>query len=187
MRRVLKAAADRLAILWQEKKNMYTTTLNDQPLTIDFIAGRPTLNGEPFVWDMVKLSDRTFHILYQNQSYTAELLDLNAAEKTVQLKMNGHVHQIQLKDRFDLLLEKMGMSSAASTKVNDLKAPMPGLIVGINVQPGDVVSKGDNLLVLEAMKMENMLKAAGDGTIKTIRIAKGDRVEKGQVLVEFAQ
>ncbi len=165
---------------------MYTTTLNNQSATIDFVADQPMLNGEPFVWDLVKLSDRTFHILHQNRSYTAELLDLNTAEKTVQLKINGHVHQIQLKDRFDLLLEKMGISSAASAKVNDLKAPMPGLIVGINVQPGDVVSKGDNLLVLEAMKMENMLKAVGSGTIKTIRIAKGDRVEKGQVLVEFA-
>lgn len=165
---------------------MYTTTLNNQPFTIDFTAGDPTLNGEAFAWDLVKLSDRMFHILYQNRSYTAELLDLNAAEKTVQLKINGHIHQIQLKDRFDWLLEKMGMSSAASAKVNDLKAPMPGLIVGINVQPGDEVSKGDNLLVLEAMKMENMLKAAGNGTIKAIRIVKGDRVEKGQVLVEFA-
>ena len=164
---------------------MYTTILNNQPFTIDFVAGNPTLNGEPFVWDLVKLSDRTVHILYQNRSYTAELLDLNAAEKTVQLKINGHIHQIQLKDRFDLLLEKMGMSSAASAKVNDLKAPMPGLIVGINAQPGDTVSKGDNILVLEAMKMENMLKATGSGTIKTIRVAKGDRVEKGQVLVEF--
>ena len=164
---------------------MYTTTLNNQPVTIDFVAGEPTLNGEPFAWDIVKVSERTFHILYQNRSYTAELLELNAAEKTVQLKINGHVHQIQLKDRFDLLLEKMGMSSAASAKVNDLKAPMPGLIVGIHVQPGDTVNKGDNLLVLEAMKMENMLKAVGSGTIKAIRITKGDRVEKGQVLVEF--
>ena len=165
---------------------MYTTTLNDQAFTIDFTPTGPTLNGEPFGWDLVKLTDRTFHVLHQNRSYTAELLELNAAEKTVRLKINGHIHQVQLKDRFDLLLEKMGMSTAASAKVNDLKAPMPGLIVGINVQPGDVVNKGDSLLVLEAMKMENMLKATSDVTIKTIRITKGDRVEKGQVLVEFA-
>lgn len=165
---------------------MYTATLNDQLYTINFIPDGPTLNDEPFVWDLVKLSERTFHILHENHSFTAEVLELNAVEKTVSLKINGHIHQIQLKDRFDLLLEKMGMSNVAGAKVNDLKAPMPGLIVGVNVQPGDVVSKGDSLLILEAMKMENILKAAGDGTIKTIRIAKGDRVEKGQVLVEFA-
>lgn len=168
---------------------MYTATLIDTklaPFSIDFLADGQTINGEPFVWDLVKLSDRTFHILHQNRSYTAEVMELNATEKTVNLKINGHIHQVKLKDRFDLLLEKMGMSTLASTKINELKAPMPGLIVGISVQPGDVVSKGDSLLILEAMKMENMLKAPGDATIKTIRVGKGDRVEKGQVLVEFA-
>ncbi|SFC83281.1 biotin/lipoyl-containing protein [Spirosoma endophyticum] len=165
---------------------MYTASLNNQSLTIDFAPDGPTLNGEPFVWDLAKLSDRTFHIIHQNRSYNAEVLDLNAAEKTVSLKINGHTHQVQLKDRFDLLLEKMGMNNVASAKVNNLKAPMPGLIVGIPVQVGDVVAKGDSMLILEAMKMENLLKASGDGTVKTIHIAKGDRVEKGQVLIEFA-
>ncbi|QHV97741.1 acetyl-CoA carboxylase biotin carboxyl carrier protein subunit [Spirosoma endbachense] len=164
---------------------MYQTTLNNQNVTIDFTAAGPKLNGEPFVWDLVKLSDRTFHILHQNRSYAAEILDLNPTDKTVRLKINGHIYPVQLKDRFDLLLEKMGMASAAATKVNDLKAPMPGLIVGVNVQPGDTVNKGDSLLILEAMKMENILKATGEGVIKTIRTNKGDRVEKGQVLIEF--
>jgi biotin carboxyl carrier protein len=164
---------------------MYQTTLNSAPATIDFGPDGPLLNGAPFAWDLVKLTDRTYHILYQNQSYSAEVLDLNAAEKTISLRINGQIHQIQLKDRFDLLLEKMGMSDAAATKVNNLKAPMPGLIVGINVAPGDVVSKGDSLLILEAMKMENNLKAPGDGTVKAIRANKGDRVEKGQILIEF--
>lgn len=165
---------------------MYQITLNNEPVQIDFSPTGPTLNGTPFDWDIVKLSDRSFHILYQNRSYTAEVLDLNAAEKTVSLKINGHIHQLQLKDRFDLLLEKMGISNAASTKVNELKAPMPGLIVGVSIQPGDGVSKGDSLLILEAMKMENVLKSPGDATIKAIRVGKGDRVEKGQVLVEFS-
>jgi biotin carboxyl carrier protein len=114
------------------------------------------------------------------------LLELNTTDKTVSLKINGHIHVVNVKDRFDLLLEKMGMSNVASARVNELKAPMPGLIVGISVQPGDAINKGDSLLILEAMKMENNLKAPGDGTVKMIRVAKGDRVEKGQVLVEFA-
>jgi biotin carboxyl carrier protein len=164
---------------------MYQVTHNDQPFTIEFPASGPTLNGQAFDWDLVNLSDRTFHILHQNRSYTAEVLELNQADKTVRLKLNGHVHEVQVKDRFDLLLEKMGMSSVATAKVNDLKAPMPGLIVGIMVNPGDTVNKGDSLLILEAMKMENLLKATGEGTIKAIRINKGDRVEKGQILIEF--
>ncbi|GAB4045345.1 acyl-CoA carboxylase biotin carboxyl carrier protein subunit [Spirosoma litoris] len=168
---------------------MYTATLADSelaPFSIDFLPEGQTLNGELFAWDLVKLSDRTFHILHQNRSFTAEVLELNTAEKTVTLKINGHIYPVKLKDRFDQLLEKMGMSTLASAKINELKAPMPGLIVGISVQPGDEVRKGDSLLILEAMKMENMLKAPADATIKTIRVSKGDRVEKGQVLVEFA-
>lgn len=168
---------------------MYTATLTDSeqaPVLIDFLPEGPTRNGELFIWDLVKLSDRTFHILHQNRSYTAEVLELNTAEKTVTLKINGRIYPIKLKDRFDLLLEKMGMSTLVSAKINELKAPMPGLIVGISVQTGDMVNKGDSLLILEAMKMENMLKAPGDATVKSIRVSKGDRVEKGQVLVEFA-
>ncbi|MBC3785888.1 acetyl-CoA carboxylase biotin carboxyl carrier protein subunit [Spirosoma utsteinense] len=167
---------------------MYTATLNATsatPATIEFNPDGPVLNGEPFAWDLVRLTDRTFHILHKNTSYSAEVMDLNAAEKTVTLRINGHIHQVQLKDRFDLLLEKMGMSSVAATKINNLKAPMPGLVVGINVAVGDVISKGDSLLILEAMKMENNLKAPGDGTVKSIRANQGDRVEKGQILIEF--
>ncbi len=161
---------------------MYQTTHNQ---TIDFTLQGPTLNGEPFAWDLVKLTDRTFHIIRNDQSFTAEVLDLNATEKTVRLSVNGRIHEIKLKDRFDLLLEKMGIANAETAKVSNLKAPMPGLVVGINVQPGDVVQKGDSLLILEAMKMENMLKAPTDATIKTIRSQTGDRVEKGQILIEF--
>ena len=161
---------------------MYQTTHTQ---TIDFTPDGPTLNGEAFNWDLVKLSDRTYHIIRNDQSYTAEVLELNRDEKTVRLKINGHIHDVQLKDRFDLLLEKMGIANAAAAKISNLKAPMPGLVVGIQVEPGDTVQKGDSLLILEAMKMENILKAPADATIKAIRSQTGDRVEKGQVLVEF--
>ena len=79
----------------------------------------------------------------------------------------------------------MGMSNATATKVNELKAPMPGLIVDIRVQPGQAVQKGDPLLVLEAMKMENILKAPTDGTVGSIKVTLRDNVQKGQVLVQF--
>ena len=94
--------------------------------------------------------------------------------------------ELQAKDRFDLLLERLGMANAATTKVNELKAPMPGLIVDIRVQPGQAVLKGDPLLVLEAMKMENILKAPADGTVSGLKVVLRDNVQKGQVLVQFA-
>jgi acetyl/propionyl-CoA carboxylase alpha subunit len=149
-------------------------------------ANELTLNGEDFAWDLAVLGNGHYHVLYKGQSYNAELVEADYAAKTLVLRINGQRIELQAKDRFDLLLEKMGMSSAATTKVNELKAPMPGLIVDIRVQPGQPVQKGDPLLVLEAMKMENILKAPADGTVGSIRVTLRDNVQKGQVLVQFA-
>jgi len=167
---------------------MISASVNDSqtaPFSIDFTANGPVVNDRPFSWDLVRVNNNIFHILYNDRSFTAELVEMDTTAKTAHLSINGHLYTVQLKDRFDQLLEQMGMSAGASAKINDIKAPMPGLIVGINVQPGDVVKKGDAVLILEAMKMENLIKAPGEGTIRSIRVAKGDRVEKNQVLIEF--
>jgi biotin carboxyl carrier protein len=90
-----------------------------------------------------------------------------------------------MQDKFDLLLEKMGMNASASGKVNNIKAPMPGLIIDLRVKDGDLVKAGDPLLILEAMKMENIIKSPGEGVVKSVKVKKGAGVEKGQVLIEF--
>ncbi len=148
--------------------------------------GSVTVNGQLFEWDLRTLRPGHFHVLHQNQSFTAELVGADYATKTFQLKINGQTVAVQAKDRFDLLLEKLGMSNVAANKVNELKAPMPGLIVDIRVAPGQTVQKGAPLLVLEAMKMENILKAPSDGVVGAIKIGLRDNVTKGQVLVQFS-
>ncbi|RZJ62277.1 MAG: acetyl-CoA carboxylase biotin carboxyl carrier protein subunit [Hymenobacter sp.] len=145
-----------------------------------------TLNGQPFAWDMAALGGGRYHILYQGKSYNAELLSADYGTKTFVLRLNGQRVELQAKDRFDRLLDQMGLSNATAAKVNELKAPMPGLIVDIRVQPGQAVQKGDPLLVLEAMKMENILKAPADGVVAGIRVELRANVTKGQVLVQFA-
>ena len=145
-----------------------------------------TLNGQPFDWDIAALGNGRYHVVHQGKSYNAELLAADYEAKTFVLRLNGQRVELQAKDRFDQLLERMGLSNAAATKVNELKAPMPGLIVDIRVQPGQTVQKGDPLLVLEAMKMENILKAPAEGTVSSIRVDLRANVTKGQVLVQFA-
>lgn len=145
-----------------------------------------TLNGQPFAWDMVALGGGRYHVLHQGKSYNAELLSADYETKTFVLRLNGQRVELQAKDRFDRLLDQMGLSDATAAKVNELKAPMPGLIVDIRVQPGQTVQKGDPLLVLEAMKMENILKAPADGMVASIRVDLRTNVTKGQVLVQFA-
>ena len=149
-------------------------------------ADTVTLNGEPFAWDIADLGGGRFHVLYEGRSYNAEVVAVDYATKSIALKLNGQRVELNAKDRFDLLLERLGMSNAAVAKVNELKAPMPGLIVDIRVQIGQTVQKGDPLLVLEAMKMENILKAPADGVVGSLKVNLRDNVQKGQVLVQFS-
>ena len=144
-----------------------------------------TVNGKFFQWDIAKIADGYFHILYAGKGYTAEVVKTDFQSKSFHVKINGVIYPVQVKDKFDLLLEKVGMSSTTSGKLNLIKAPMPGLIIDLKVKTGDVVKAGDPLLILEAMKMENILKAPGEGEVKSVKVKKGDSVEKNQVLIEF--
>lgn len=145
-----------------------------------------SVNGKPLDWDLEILSDGRYHILFQGKSFEAEVLELNQAEKKVRLKINGKIYDLEAKDELDMLLDKLGMSQANSSKVNEIKAPMPGLVIDINVAPGDSIEKGQGVLVLEAMKMENVLKSPGSGVVKSIEVKKGEAVEKGQVLLRLS-
>jgi biotin carboxyl carrier protein len=143
------------------------------------------INGEVANWDFVQISPNHYHIIFENKSYNAEVIHTDFMAKTFTVKINNNTYQLAAKDRFDLLLEQLGMGNSSAKKVNDLKAPMPGLILQVPVKEGDILKKGDTLLILEAMKMENVLKAQADITVKKVMIHVGDRVEKGQVLIVF--
>jgi biotin carboxyl carrier protein len=164
---------------------MYTASVNGKKLEIIPDGDSLVIGGNPLEWDIVQISEGYYHILYQQKGYRAELVKTDPVTKTFILKINGHILTVELKDKFDLLLEKMGMNSAASSRVNNIKAPMPGLIIDLKIKPGDRVNQGDQLLILEAMKMENIIKSPGDGVVKNVKVKKGDSVEKGQVLIEF--
>ena len=164
---------------------MYQAKSGDKTYSIKSMNAGIEVDGKILDWDVNKIDERNFHVIHNNQSYRMELVTINNVEKSVTLKINGKLTTIDIKDKMDLLLEKMGIDMSAVAKVNDIKAPMPGLIFEINISVGDEVKKGDAIMILEAMKMENVLKSPGDGVVKAIKVAKGDSVEKNQVLVEF--
>ena len=165
---------------------MIKIKIENQPeIEIDSNSDGIQLNGQPFDWDISPLGNNRFHILKNSKSYNAEVIEANYLEKTFKIKVNNAIYNLVAKDRFDVLLEQMGIGSASKSKVNNIKAPMPGLIWEVKIQVGDVVKAGDVVLVLVAMKMENALKASGDGVVKSIKIVKGNTVEKNQVLIEF--
>ena len=138
-----------------------------------------------FSGDIVSISQNLYHILWQHKSYTVEVLESNFADKSFKFLINGQLFETSVKDPFDLLLEGLGMQTSINKKINNLKAPMPGLIQSVAVTQGQEVHKGDTLLVLVAMKMENVIKSSGTGIVKTLKISSGEIVEKNQVLIEF--
>ena len=135
--------------------------------------------------DIKQLNDQLYHIINDNGSYNAEVVSFDREAKTAEIKVNNNIYKVTAKDQFDLLLDKMGLSNLMAARVSDIKAPMPGLVLKVLVEEGAEVKKGENLFVLEAMKMENIIKAPADVTIKTIKIKPGDKVEKGQILILF--
>ena len=144
-----------------------------------------TLNGQEFTTDIIKIREDVYHLLKDNVSYNLEIVKHIPEEKKMVVKINNNSYTLDIKDKYDDLLHSLGLDSLASKKVNDIKAPMPGMVLNILVTEGQEVKKGDPLIVLEAMKMENILKSPTDGVIKKITVNKGIAVEKNQLLIQF--
>ena len=135
--------------------------------------------------DIVAIGNNQFHILQNGITYKAKLLNADYNNKTLSLEINGNKYDLNIADQYDLLVKKMGLSTGGTQKIKNVKAPMPGLILDILIEPGQSITKGDQLLILEAMKMENVLKAEGDGVVKSVEVKKSAAVDKGQVLIEM--
>ena len=135
--------------------------------------------------DSIKTSPSKFHILQNNNSFKAEIIEADFGKKLYKVKVNNNLYKININNELDALIKQMGFEVGATKKVNDIKAPMPGLILEINVKIGQEVKEDDALLILEAMKMENVLTSPRDGIIKSISVNKGDAVDKGELLIAF--
>ena len=141
------------------------------------------INNEEKKVDAIQVGPNTYHLLVDSQSVTIEVVDADSANP--EFMVNGKPYKPTVKTETDLLLERLGLNIKAKKELKELKAPMPGLVLEFRVSPGDVVNEGDPLVVLEAMKMENILKSPGTATVKDIEVSKGDAIEKNQVLITF--
>ena len=145
-----------------------------------------TINGKPFEWDCKEIHKGVYHIIKDHRSYNVELLEVDVVLKSFTIKINGNKYCLTAKDKYDELLHQLGFDNSIASKVNEIKAPMPGMVLEVAVKTGDEVKIGDKLLVLEAMKMENILRSPCNGTVKKIIAEKGKAVEKNQVLILFS-
>ncbi|EDP69986.1 pyruvate carboxylase [Flavobacteriales bacterium ALC-1] len=135
--------------------------------------------------DAIASTSDNFHILQNNASVKASILSSDFNTKTYTIKVNNNIYNVNINDALDQQIEALGFEVGASKKVNNIKAPMPGLILEINVNVGDEVKEDDALLILEAMKMENVINSPREGVIKSIAINQGETVDKNSLLIEF--
>lgn len=136
--------------------------------------------------DMIQQPDGTYHLLHEHTSFRIEILDQDPDKKELKLLVNGESYHLKIEDEYDQLVRQLGLEVVNTQKINEIKAPMPGLVLELNVEAGQTIAKGDPLLILEAMKMENVIKSAGEGVVEEILVKKGAAVEKGALLIKLA-
>jgi biotin carboxyl carrier protein len=164
---------------------MYKLKVNGTDYKVEKNADQLSVNDDLITADIQQLGASAYHIINDLRSYNAEVISFDRETKTAEIKVNGNIYSVVAKDQFDILLDQLGLSTLNAAKVSEIKAPMPGLVLKLFVEEGSEVKKGENLFILEAMKMENIIKSPADVTVKTVKIKPGDKVEKGQVLLIF--
>ncbi|MCB9045832.1 MAG: acetyl-CoA carboxylase biotin carboxyl carrier protein subunit [Chitinophagales bacterium] len=148
-------------------------------------GGEWLLDGTKVDCDIQLQPNGLISILYNNKSYTATVEGIDVKAKQLTLRIDGRLQRVAVSEPMDQLLASMGMDLKAMQKAEPVKAPMPGMILKIMVEPGQQIAKGDGLLILEAMKMENVLKAGADAKVKAINVQEKTAVEKGAILIEL--
>ena len=163
----------------------HITINNEETFRVMYSSSCIEVDEESFEWEYTEYEPNRFHILYKGRVYHIEVLSERYSDKVFFIKINRKIVKISVNDKWDLLLNELGMSTKTSQKLSDIIAPMPGLVVDIFISKGQRVQKGDKLFVLEAMKMENVIVSQGEGIIKDIAIRKKDKVEKNQFIISF--
>lgn len=135
--------------------------------------------------DALPTSKTTYHILKDNKPFLAEILSSDFNSKKYSVNVNNNIYDVVISDDLDLLIKEMGFSRGFAKNIGAIHAPMPGLILEINIELGQSVKEDEPLFILEAMKMENVISSPRAGIIKSIAVNKGEAVEKKQLLVEF--
>jgi biotin carboxyl carrier protein len=131
------------------------------------------------------LGNNVYELTGKGGRMLIEVIKTDLENKCMTIRHRHNTYDIVFKDDLDRVLDKMGIKRTSETLSRDVKAPMPGKVIEVIAKEGDQLAKGDGILILEAMKMENVIKAEAPCTIKKILISKLENVEKNQVLIEL--
>ena len=160
----------------------YTAIINEKPYEVEIGTNNTVLiNGAPHSIDFRGIDgEALYSLLLDNLSW--EVLVERTGDQ-YRVLIEGEQHVVEVQDERTRKLAKAAAKTVAATGDIAIKAPMPGLVRGVNVNIGDSVAAKQSVVILEAMKMQNELRAPRAGTVKEIRVKEGDKVEQGQVLM----
>jgi biotin carboxyl carrier protein len=141
------------------------------------------INGVTATASLAQLGADVFELTTDSEKHIIVVVERR--KDGMSISVDGWRHDLQIDDALSLLRKSIETGTTGSTGMVEIKAPMPGLITRILVSAGDAVVKGQGLLILEAMKMENELRAAADGRVESVNATIKTPVEKGEVLLRI--
>lgn len=164
----------------------FESTVDDTPfeVTIDQEQSVAVVNGNEISFELLE-QPSTGRILIRTGTKLHIIDNIEVEKQTVSFSINGKFIKTTVKDEQELLLEKLGFSTEEHASAGLLEAPMPGKILELLVGEGAEVEEGDPVVILEAMKMENELKAPASGVVTSVSVAVSDSVEKNQTILEI--
>jgi len=160
----------------------YITTVEDKQFTVEIIDEKHVnVDGKVYTIDFESVSGQpVFSLILDGRSHEAYV---QPGEDNWQVLLRGRLYPAVVEDEREKRLRTAAGGGVAETGEFHLKAPMPGLVVAVRVSEGQEVKKGDVLLILESMKMQNELKSPRDGKISRVKVKAGESVEQKQALL----
>jgi biotin carboxyl carrier protein len=178
----------------------FKSTIKDKSFSIKILSEcELEIDGQVCKYDLSELDGSEYSLLLDGSSHSIQLipdlLDRSAEARqsdgeigrSLTISVDGSVYSVCVDDHRSMLLKSYFNQPESSAGVQVVRAPMPGLISRIEVKPGDEVSVGKALVVLEAMKMENEIRSLYHGRVLEIRAEKGRAVEKGEELITIEE
>ncbi|MBN1429601.1 MAG: biotin/lipoyl-binding protein [Anaerolineae bacterium] len=160
----------------------YEVIVNNQKYTLEVNQeGKITVDGQETLVEFSRIGDSGLYLLLVNNESFEGLVEEH--EDLWQVVFRGNLYDVQVNDERAQLMRGRAHMSVPDSGELPVKAPIPGLVINIPVEIGQEVSKGDNLVILESMKMENELKAPRDGRVERINVEVGNSVEQHQTLL----
>ncbi|MGQ0812899.1 MAG: biotin/lipoyl-containing protein [Gemmatimonadota bacterium] len=164
----------------------YYVTIGERTFEVDLAGGKVTVDGEPVDVELLPVSGTPLRRLAVNGQSHRLIADRGDVRGEWDLHLDAERVIADVVDERTRAIRALTARSTATHAPKPVRAPMPGMVVRVEVRPGDKVKAGQGVVIMEAMKMENELKADAAGTVSKVAIAAGTAVEKGVVLIEFA-